>query len=29
MLTWPDRKTIHDLVVGAVVWYDPNNVLSR
>ena len=29
MLTRPDRKTIHDLVVGTVVLYDPGNVLSR
>ena len=29
MLTRPDRKTIHDLVAGTVVLYDPNNVLSR
>jgi len=29
MLTRPDRKTIHDLVAGTVVLYDPDNVLSR
>jgi uncharacterized RDD family membrane protein YckC len=29
MLTRPDRKTIHDLVAGTVVLYDPTNVLSR
>ena len=29
MLTRPDRKTIHDLVAGTVVLYDPGNVLSR
>jgi hypothetical protein len=28
MLTRPDRKTIHDLVAGTVVLYDPDNVLA-
>ena len=28
MLTRPDRKTIHDLMAGTVVLYDPGNVLS-
>ena len=29
MLTRPDRKTLHDLVAGTVVLYDPNKVLSQ
>jgi uncharacterized RDD family membrane protein YckC len=29
MFTRPDRKTIHDLVAGTVVLYDPNKVLAK
>jgi uncharacterized RDD family membrane protein YckC len=29
MFTRPDRKTIHDLVAGTVVLYDPDKVLAR
>jgi uncharacterized RDD family membrane protein YckC len=29
MLTRPDRRTLHDLVAGTVVLYDPNKVLSK
>ena len=28
MLTRPDRRTLHDLIAGTVVVYDPNKVLS-
>jgi uncharacterized RDD family membrane protein YckC len=28
MCTRPDRRTIHDLIAGTVVLYDPNKVLS-
>jgi uncharacterized RDD family membrane protein YckC len=27
MLTRPDRRTLHDLIAGTVVLYDPNKVL--
>jgi uncharacterized RDD family membrane protein YckC len=29
MLTGKERKTIHDMVAGSVVLYDPNKVLDR
>jgi uncharacterized RDD family membrane protein YckC len=29
MFTRPDRKTIHDLVAGTVVLYDPDKVLAK
>jgi uncharacterized RDD family membrane protein YckC len=29
MMTRPDRRTLHDLVAGTVVLYDPNKVLSK
>jgi uncharacterized RDD family membrane protein YckC len=28
MLTRPDRRTLHDLIAGTVVLYDPNKVLA-
>ena len=29
MMTRPDRKTLHDLVAGTVVLYDPNKVIPK
>jgi uncharacterized RDD family membrane protein YckC len=29
MLSRPDRKTLHDMVAGTVVLYDPNKVLAQ
>jgi uncharacterized RDD family membrane protein YckC len=29
MLTRPDRRTLHDLIAGTVVLYDPNKVLAN
>ena len=29
MLTRPDRRTLHDLIAGTVVLYDPNKVLGN
>src|ERR1700728_1750753 len=29
MLSRPDRKTLHDMVAGTVVLYDPNKVLEQ
>jgi uncharacterized RDD family membrane protein YckC len=29
MLSRPDRKTLHDLVAGTVVLYDPEKVLQN
>jgi uncharacterized RDD family membrane protein YckC len=28
MLNRPDRRTLHDLIAGTVVLYDPNKVLA-
>jgi uncharacterized RDD family membrane protein YckC len=28
MLTRPDRRSLHDLIAGTVVLYDPNKVLA-